>query len=109
MQRLTYLDGLKGWCAISVCIFHFLLMFAVDGFVGWKCMPQAQENPVSYYFANFPYSVLTNNSFPLYIFFAILSNLTSGVFPIICKALSYIIFFPSFKLLYALIVNNLQH
>ena len=68
MQRLTYLDGLKGWCAISVCIFHFLLMFAVDGFIGWKCMPQAQANPVSYYFANFPYSVLTNNSFPLYIF-----------------------------------------
>ena len=80
MKRLTYLDGLKGWCAISVCIFHFLLMFAVDGFVGWKCMPQAQANPVSYYFANFPYSVLTNNSFPLYIFFAILSFVVAHSF-----------------------------
>ena len=26
MKRLTYLDGLKGWCAISVCIFHFLFV-----------------------------------------------------------------------------------
>lgn len=73
MKRLNYLDGLKGWCAISVCVFHFLLMFAIDGFVGWKCMPEAEANPFNYYFSNFPYSVLTNNSFPLYIFFAIIS------------------------------------
>lgn len=73
MQRLNYLDGLKGWSAISICIFHFLLMFAIDGFIGWNCMPEAVTNPTEYYFSNFPYSILTNNSFPLYIFFAIIS------------------------------------
>lgn len=73
MKRITYIDGLKGFCAISVCIFHFLLMFAIGGYVGWKAMPEAVANPSSYYFNHFPYSILTNNSFPLYIFFAIIS------------------------------------
>ena len=50
MNRLKYIDGLKGWCAISVCILHFLLMFANDGFIGWKCLPEAAENPFAYYF-----------------------------------------------------------
>lgn len=73
MGRMKYLDGLKGWCAISVCIFHFILMFLIDGYVGWMAKPEAISNPLSYYFSNFPYSILTNNSFPLYIFFAIIS------------------------------------
>ena len=33
MKRLNYIDGLKGWCALSVCILHFLLMFLIDGFI----------------------------------------------------------------------------
>lgn len=73
MKRMSYLDGLKGWCAISVGVFHFLLMFMIAGYVGWMAMPEAVANPFDYYFANFPYSILTNNSFPLYIFFAIMS------------------------------------
>lgn len=73
MKRLNYLDGLKGWCAISICTLHFLLMFAFDGFIGWKSIPEAQANPFNYYFSNFPFSILTNNVFPLYIFFAIIS------------------------------------
>lgn len=80
MRRLNYLDGLKGFCAISVCIFHFLLIFVIDGYVGWKAPIEAINDPFSYYFANFPYSILTNNSFPLYIFFAIISFLPSYQF-----------------------------
>ena len=30
MKRLNYIDGLKGWCAVSVCVLHFLLMFSID-------------------------------------------------------------------------------
>ena len=41
MKRLNYVDGLKGWCAVSVCVFHFLLMFMIGGFIGWKCLPDA--------------------------------------------------------------------
>lgn len=80
MKRLNYIDGLKGWCAVSVCILHFLLMFVIGGYVGWKCLPEAALNPFEYYFAWFPYSILTNNSFPLYIFFALTSFIVSYTF-----------------------------
>ena len=80
MKRLNYIDGLKGWCAVSVCILHFLLMFVIGGFVGWKCLPEAAINPFEYYFEWFPYSILTNNSFPLYIFFALTSFIVSYTF-----------------------------
>lgn len=80
MKRLNYLDGLKGWCAVSVCVLHFLLMFAMDGYIGWKCLPEAMLDPFAYYFKWFPYSILTNNSFPLYIFFALTSFLVSYTF-----------------------------
>jgi peptidoglycan/LPS O-acetylase OafA/YrhL len=30
VKRLNYIDGLKGWCAASVCLLHFFLMFAVN-------------------------------------------------------------------------------
>ena len=80
MKRLNYIDGLKGWCAISVCILHFLLMFVIGGYVGWKCLPEAALNSFEYYFEWFPYSILTNNSFPLYIFFALTSFIVSYTF-----------------------------
>ena len=80
MKRLNYIDGLKGWCAASVCIAHFLLMFIVGGFIGWRCLPEATINPFEYYFKWFPYSVITNNSFPLYIFFALISFIVSYTF-----------------------------
>ena len=80
MKRLNYVDGLKGWCAVSICLLHFFLMFAMDGFVGWRCLPEAALNPMEYYFDWFPYSVFINNSFPLYIFFALISFLISYTF-----------------------------
>lgn len=80
MKRLNYIDGLKGWCALSVCLMHFLLMFAIGGYIGWKCLPEALADPFAYYFGWFPYSLLTNNSFPLYIFFALTSFIVSYTF-----------------------------
>ena len=55
MKRLNYIDGLKGWCAVSVCILHFQLMFVINGYIGWKCLPEAVLNPFEYYFKGFPY------------------------------------------------------
>ena len=80
MKRLNYIDGLKGWCALAVCILHFQLMFAINGYVGWKCLPEAVLNPVEYYFRWFPYSIFSNNSFPLYIFFALISFVVCYLF-----------------------------
>ena len=80
MKRLNYIDGLKGWCAVSVCVLHLLLMFVMGGYIGWKCLPEAALNPFEYYFEWFPYSILTNNSFPLYIFFALIAFIVSYTF-----------------------------
>lgn len=80
MKRLNYIDGLKGWCAASVCLLHFQLMFVINGYIGWKCLPEATLNPFHYYFEWFPYSVFANNSFPLYIFFALISFIVSYTF-----------------------------
>ena len=55
-------------------------MFVIGGYVGWKCLPEAALNPVEHYFKWFPYSILTNNSFPLYIFFALISFIVSYTF-----------------------------
>lgn len=54
MKRLNYIDGLKGWCAVSVCILHFLLMFVIGGFIGWKCLPEAAHNPFNTISNGFP-------------------------------------------------------
>ena len=80
MKRLNYVDGMKGWCAIAVCVVHFQLMFIINGYIGWSCLPEAAANPYDYYFKWFPYSVLNNNSFLLYIFFALMSFIISYTF-----------------------------
>ena len=80
MKRLNYVDGFKGWCAVYVCIAHFLLMFFLDGFIGWKCLPEAAINPLEYFFEWMPYSIIINTSFPLYVFFALMSFIISNTF-----------------------------
>lgn len=74
-QRVEYLNGLKGLCAISISVFHYLLAFAPFGYIGFSSGIEA-ENWFTYYFSYFPYSILSNASFPLYIFFALI-----GFFP----------------------------
>lgn len=73
-ERIDYIDGIKGLCGIWIVLFHYLLAFAPFGFIGW-CSGIKSSECFSYYFQNFPYSILTNCSFPLYLFFAIISFL----------------------------------
>lgn len=72
--RVRYIDGLKGLCGIWVCLFHYLLAFAPFGFIGWES-GIAQAEQADYYFRYFPYSILSNGSFPLYVFFGIIAFL----------------------------------
>ena len=72
-KRMDYIDGIKGLCALLIGLFHFLLMFKIDGYVNWGCVEEAAANPVGYYLSAFPYSVLTNYNFPLYLFMGIIS------------------------------------
>ncbi len=70
-KHIEYIDGLKGVCGLWICLFHYLLAFASFGYIGWES-GIADTAKADYYFRYFPYSVLTNGSFPLYIFFAII-------------------------------------
>lgn len=72
--RILFIDGLKGLCGIFVTIFHYILAFAAFGYIGWSSgIPDAEK--ASFYLRYFPYSVLSNFSFPLYVFFAIIAFL----------------------------------
>lgn len=72
MKRLAYIDGLKGVCALWVCFFHYILAFYPYGFIGWGSDVPPEKALYVYYNA-FPFSVLSNASYPLYIFFALIS------------------------------------
>lgn len=71
-NRIYWIDGLKGICSVWVVIFHYLLAFKPDGFIGWNCIP-AESEKTAYYFEHFPYSLLTNGPFVLYTFFALIA------------------------------------
>lgn len=71
-NRIYWIDGLKGLCSVWVVIFHYLLAFKPDGFIGWNCIPTEAEK-TGYYFEHFPYSLLTNGPFILYTFFALIA------------------------------------
>lgn len=75
-NRIDWIDGLKGLVAVLVVLIHYLLMLKIDGFVGWNCVPEQTEK-FAYYFQYFPYSILTNASFLLYIYFAFIAFIPS--------------------------------
>ena len=70
--RIESIDGLKGICGIWVVVFHYLLAYASFGYIGWESGVAAADRS-EYYFRYFPYSILSNGSWPLYIFFAIIA------------------------------------
>lgn len=71
--RFVCLDGLKGIASVFVCFLHFLLVFNYNGYVGWMCADAAANDRYGYFFSHFPYSILTNYTFPLYVFMALIS------------------------------------
>ena len=80
-ERTKYIDTLKAICTISIVVFHFLLLFFWDGFIGWGNSIPEGVSTFDYYFRYFPYSILVNNSFPLYIFYGITSfTITNSYF-----------------------------
>ncbi len=71
-KHINYIDSLKGISAIWVTLAHYLIAFMPFGFVGWSS-GVADADKYKVYFDAFPYSILSNSSFPLYTFFAIIS------------------------------------
>ena len=77
--RIESIDGLKGLCGIWIVIFHYLLAYAAFGYIGWESGVAASDR-TEWYFRYFPYSVLSNGSWPLYIFFAIIAFIPAFIF-----------------------------
>lgn len=71
--RIESIDGLKGLSAVWVLVFHYLLAFAPFGAIGFGFGLHSNEEKFQVYFDNFPYSVLTNTPFVLYVFFALIA------------------------------------
>lgn len=78
-SRIEAVDGVKGICGIWVVIFHYLLAYASFGYIGWESGVAAADR-TGCYFRYFPYSVLSNGSWPLYIFFAIIAFIPAYIF-----------------------------
>ncbi len=77
--HIKYIDGLKGFCAIFVIIFHYLLAFDAPGYVGWQSgIGQAKQ--WEYYWASFPFSAITNASYALFLFFTIIAFIPAHIF-----------------------------
>lgn len=77
--RIESVDGLKGLCGIWVVVFHYLLAYAAFGYIGWES-GVAVADRAECYFRYFPYSILSNGSWPLYIFFAIIAFIPAFIF-----------------------------
>ncbi len=72
--QLLYIDGLKSICGMWIILFHYLLAFAGFGFVGFSC-GVAEADKYDYFFQYFPYSIISNSSCALHLFFAIIAFL----------------------------------
>ncbi|MBO5293386.1 MAG: acyltransferase [Lachnospiraceae bacterium] len=69
-KRVDYLDGLKGFIAIWVVFTHFMLALFPKGYVGFGS--GAAGNMKAEVVANLPWSLLSNSSLSLYLFFAMI-------------------------------------
>jgi peptidoglycan/LPS O-acetylase OafA/YrhL len=73
-KRLEWVDGIKALGAIGVCVFHYVLAFYPKGYVGFSSgVPPEKEAEV--FWSNFPWSIVSNASFPLYLFFGLIAFL----------------------------------
>ena len=71
-KRLDYLDGLKGIFTLLVVVGHFGMAFFSNGFVGWGSEVGANEIR-QIYFSNMPWSLIINNSIPVYLFMTLIA------------------------------------
>lgn len=78
-SHIKYIDGLKAISALWITLLHYVLAFFPIGFVGWES-GVADADKYGCYFDNFPFSVFTNSSFPLYTFFALIGFIVAMIY-----------------------------
>ena len=70
-KKLEYLDGLKGLMAIFVVFTHYMLALFPKGYIGFGS--GVEENMKEEAAANLPWSLFSNSSISLYLFFAMIA------------------------------------
>ncbi len=78
-KHIQYIDGLKGFCALCVIIYHYILAFDFKGYVGWNS-GIAPHDSWSHFWSYFPLSFISNASYVLFMFFAIIAFIPATVF-----------------------------
>lgn len=66
VKKMEYVQGIRGICCVLVCLFHFLLAFLPQGYIGWGSNIELELQGTQY-FSFFPYSVFLNTSLPLFL------------------------------------------
>lgn len=67
VERIKWIDGIRGIMILLVMLGHYLLAFtSKDGYIGYGSN-YSEEELLKAFFDNLPSSLLFNNSFPLYI------------------------------------------
>ncbi len=71
-DKIAYITGVKGFCAIAVTVLHYFIAFGDFGFIGWQSGVEESQK-IAHYWAHFPFSLIANGNFFLYIFFALIA------------------------------------
>ena len=67
VERIKWVDGIRGIMILLVMLGHYLLAFtSKDGYIGYGSN-YSEEELLKAFFDNLPSSLLFNNSFPLYV------------------------------------------
>ena len=73
VERIKWIDGLRGIMILLVILGHYLLAFtSKDGYIGYAS-DYAKEEALNAFINNLPLSLITNNSFPLYVIVLLLA------------------------------------
>lgn len=77
--RMLYIDGLKLLMCYMIMLIHFAISYFPEGFIGFGSVYEPAERSQAFW-ASLPYSLYTNSSLPLHVFFALIALLPTIAF-----------------------------
>lgn len=78
-SRMLYIDGLKLLMCYMIMLIHFAISYFPEGFIGFGSVYEPAERSQAFW-ASLPYSLYTNSSLPLHVFFALIALLPTIAF-----------------------------
>lgn len=78
-SRMFYIDGLKLLMCYMIMLIHFAISYFPEGFIGFGSVYEPAERSQAFW-ASLPYSLYTNSSLPLHVFFALIALLPTIAF-----------------------------